>query len=151
MDDLHEQMEEDMAAAYSNPITVATELLHRAAFTGGLSNPLLPDASAVSSLTTDTVYEFLASWFKAGNMAIAAAGMGLNELKNVSGFDMAPVGCFVGCIAVVSTTLHFGTMLSANRVACKVCHAIQHCLCCTVAVPALSLTVALGVAAWALL
>lgn len=71
----------DMEAAYAQPTVLATELLHRAAFSGGLSRPLLPDPDTLAELTPRAVQEFVEANFTAGNMALAAAGMPMSALS----------------------------------------------------------------------
>lgn len=98
------KVEEDLEDAYSDPRVLAHELLHKAAFTGGLSNPLLPDPASLHGLTGDVLREYVASVFTAGNMAVTAAGVPLSSLQQVStGWSQVNV-----CGAVDATTILYG-------------------------------------------
>jgi predicted Zn-dependent peptidase len=86
------KVEEDLEEAYANPSVLAHELLHKAAFSGGLSNPLLPDPASLHGLTGDVLREYVASVFTAGNMAVTAAGVPLSQLQQVRGRRGARLG-----------------------------------------------------------
>jgi predicted Zn-dependent peptidase len=90
------KVEEDLEEAYSNPTVLAHELLHKAAFTGGLSNALLPDPANLYSLSGDVLREYVASAFTAGNIAVTAAGVNLEQLQQVCGVCGAE--CAQGCV-----------------------------------------------------
>lgn len=77
------KVEEDLEDAYSNPTLLAHELLHKAAFSGGLSNPLMPDPANLYNLTGDVLREYVSAAFKAGNIAVTAAGLSLSQLQQV--------------------------------------------------------------------
>jgi predicted Zn-dependent peptidase len=83
VNDMLHKVEEDLEDAYSNPSVLAHELLHKAAFTGGLSNALLPDPANLYSLSGDVLREFVSSAFTAGNIAVTAAGVNLVQLQQV--------------------------------------------------------------------
>jgi hypothetical protein len=77
------QVEEDLEDAYSSPVVLAHELLHRAAFSGGLSNPLLPDPAGLAGLDGEALRAYMASVFTPSNMALTAAGADLKQLEQV--------------------------------------------------------------------
>ena len=77
------KVEEDLEDAYSNPTLLAHELLHKAAFTGGLGNPLMPDPAGLYDLDGDVLREYLSKTFTAGNVAVTAAGISFDQLKQV--------------------------------------------------------------------
>lgn len=83
--DIVSHMEEDMAMAAAHPPSVVSELLHRAAFSGGLSKPLLPDPSVLSRLDADAVREYVAANFKANNVVLTGAGVDMGTLQQVAG------------------------------------------------------------------
>lgn len=85
VNDMLAKVEEDLEEAYSNPAVLAHELLHRAAFSGGLSNPLLPDPANLYALDGEALREYVASAFTAGNIAVTAAGLSLSQLQQVAG------------------------------------------------------------------
>lgn len=78
------RVEEDLESAYSNPALLAHELLHKAAFSGGLSNSLLPDPASVNGLSGEALRAFMAQTFVAGNIAVTGAGLSLAQLQPVS-------------------------------------------------------------------
>lgn len=84
INDILPQVQADMERAYSQPTVLATELLHRAAFSGGLSQPLLPDPDTLSSLTPEAIHEFVATHFTASNMTLASAGYSLTALTGAA-------------------------------------------------------------------
>ena len=84
INDMLPHVQADMEAAHAQPTVLATELLHRAAFSGGLARPLLPDADTLSELTPRAVQEFAEAHFTAGNMALAAAGAPLSALESAA-------------------------------------------------------------------
>jgi len=79
-----ETVQADLDSAYADPIILARELLHKAAFSGGLANSLLPDPAAVGGMTGAVLRQYMAANFVPSNIAIAAAGLGLDQLKQVS-------------------------------------------------------------------
>lgn len=90
--DMLAKVEEDLEEAYANPSVLAHELLHKAAFSGGLSNPLLPDPASLHGLTGDVLREYVASVFTSGNMAVTAAGVPLSQLQQVAGPMLQGIG-----------------------------------------------------------
>lgn len=81
VNDMLAKVEEDLEAAYTNPALLAHELLHKAAFSGGLANSLLPDPAGLDNLTGEALRAFVAAHFVPSNMAVAAAGMNLGQLQ----------------------------------------------------------------------
>jgi predicted Zn-dependent peptidase len=82
--DMLARVEEDLESAYNNPSLLAHELLHKAAFSGGLSNSLLPDPASLGSLNGEALRAFMAQAFVAGNIAVTGAGMSMAQLQAVS-------------------------------------------------------------------
>ncbi|KAI8464776.1 MAG: mitochondrial processing peptidase alpha subunit [Monoraphidium minutum] len=85
INDMLPHVQADMERAYAQPTVLATELLHRAAFSGGLAQPLMPDPESLSGLTPEAVHAFVAAHFTADNMALAVAGAGMGALSNAAG------------------------------------------------------------------
>jgi hypothetical protein len=56
----------------------------RAAFSGGLARPLLPEPETLESLTPEAVHAFVAENFTAANMSLAAAGASLSAVNNAA-------------------------------------------------------------------
>lgn len=101
VNDMLAKVEEDLEEAYADPTLLAHELLHRAAFSGGLSNPLLPDPASLYGLTGDVLREYVAKAFTAGNMAVVAAGANFNQLQQVRAAGLWVVvagGVLGGCV-----------------------------------------------------
>jgi predicted Zn-dependent peptidase len=82
--DMLARVEEDLESAYNNPSLLAHELLHKAAFSGGLSNSLLPDPASLGSLNGEALRAFMAQAFVAGNIAVTGAGVSMAQLQAVS-------------------------------------------------------------------
>eukprot|EP00878_Enallax_costatus_P011889 GHUV01012413.1.p1 GENE.GHUV01012413.1~~GHUV01012413.1.p1 ORF type:complete len:297 (+),score=111.87 GHUV01012413.1:1051-1941(+) len=74
----------DLESAYSNPNVLVRELLHKAAFTGGLSNSLLPDPVGLGDLSAEALRQYVSENFVGSNMAVAAAGMSLADLQRIA-------------------------------------------------------------------
>jgi len=96
VNDMLAKVEEDLEEAYADPTLLAHELLHRAAFSGGLSNPLLPDPANLYGLTGDVLREYVAKAFTSGNMAVVAAGANFNQLQQVRAAGLWVVSVLVG-------------------------------------------------------
>lgn len=77
------KVEEDLEEAYSDPSFLALELLHKAAFSGGLANGSYPDPASLHGMTGDVLREYVASAFTASNMAVTAVGVPLGDLQRV--------------------------------------------------------------------
>ncbi|GBG00196.1 mitochondrial-processing peptidase subunit alpha-like [Raphidocelis subcapitata] len=84
INDMLPHVQADMERAYAQPTALATELLHRAAFSGGLAQPLLPDPETLASLTPEAVHAFVAEHFTAANITLAAAGATLPAVTNAA-------------------------------------------------------------------
>jgi hypothetical protein len=91
---------EEVAAAYTRPGVLVAELLHKAAFSGGLAQPLLPEPSAVEAMTAAKVKEYVDAVFTPGNMVVTGAGVDLGMLEQVGlggGRQEQTVGCWMLC------------------------------------------------------
>jgi hypothetical protein len=97
------RVEEDLESAYSNPGLLAHELLHKAAFSGGLANSLLPDPASLGGLTGDALREVVAQTFVAGNIAVTGAGVSLAQLQSVSAHGAAALVSVCACTAAAIT------------------------------------------------
>jgi hypothetical protein len=85
VNDLIDIIAADISAAYSKPGNLASELLHRAAFSGGLSQALLPDPARLGSIKAEALHEYVAAVIKPGNLALTGAGVSLTALNKVRG------------------------------------------------------------------
>ncbi len=74
-----------LAAALKDPAVVLADVLHRAAFDGGLGLPLHPDPSALDHVTKEALAEYVAAAFAPGSAVLAAAGVGLDEFSELAG------------------------------------------------------------------
>jgi processing peptidase subunit alpha len=84
--DVKEAVAEEAAAAASSPGMLAVELLHRAAFHGGLGNPLVPDADALDFTEGDELRAFAEATLKnPANLVIAATGISADQLRAFAG------------------------------------------------------------------
>jgi hypothetical protein len=81
--DMLHKVEEDLEEAYSDPSFLALELLHKAAFSGGLANGSYPDPASLHGMTGDVLREYVKSAFTAANMAVTAVGVPLGDLQRV--------------------------------------------------------------------
>lgn len=114
--DMLPHLQADMERAYAQPTVLATELLHRAAFSGGLSQPLLPDPETLESLTPDAVHEFVATHFTAANITLAAAGVPLSAVEAASAPLLAAglrKGGGGGAAAAAAASKYTGGVLTA--------------------------------------
>jgi hypothetical protein len=91
--DMLHKVEEDLEEAYSDSSFLALELLHKAAFSGGLANGSYPDPASLHGMTGDVLREYVKSAFTASNMAVTAVGVPLGDLQRVS---MVGVVCASG-------------------------------------------------------
>lgn len=66
--------------AQAVPANVITDVLHRAAFDGGLGQPLLLDPSLLNGISNTTVHDFAASLIHPSKAVLAAVGTNLGEV-----------------------------------------------------------------------
>lgn len=118
--DILETMSEDMAEAASNPAVAVSELLHRAAYSGGLANALLPDASALGRLSGESLAVFVGPLIKANNVVIAAAGVDLAQLQQVCvcGLGRGSLGVCVS-VCVCMRMRVWGVKCEVSRCGCR--------------------------------
>jgi predicted Zn-dependent peptidase len=84
--DVKETVAEEAAAAASSPGMLAVELLHRAAFQGGLGNPLVPDADALDFTEGEELRAFAEATLKnPANLVLAATGISADQLRAFAG------------------------------------------------------------------
>lgn len=108
--DVRGKVQEDMAEALSDPFTVVTEILHRAAFSGGLGQPLLVDPSQVASLDVDKILEFVTSNFTPGRVLLGAAGVDHSQLVNLVNPMAAALSSSTGSSPAASSQYLGGTV-----------------------------------------
>lgn len=108
--DMLARVEEDLESAYSNPALLAHELLHKAAFSGGLSNSLLPDPASVNGLSGEALRAFMAQTFVAGNIAVTGAGVSLAQLQAVA--DPLLAGAAAGSAPAAAKSAYTGGFLA---------------------------------------
>ena len=98
-----------VAASHGPFLPVCTQ--RRAAFSGGLSQPLMPDPDTLGSLTPEAVHEFVAAHFTPPNMTLAVAGASLGALTNAAGPLLATVRA--GASAAAPASKYTGGVLCA--------------------------------------
>jgi processing peptidase subunit alpha len=69
-----------LTAELRDPINVLADALHRAAFDGGLGQPLHIDPSLIDGITHDSLREYLATTLNPAKAVLAGASVGLQEL-----------------------------------------------------------------------
>jgi processing peptidase subunit alpha len=74
-----------LAAALASPAAMLPELLHRAAFSGGLSAPLLPEPAAIGRLSGEALEGFVHHVLAPSRMVLAAAGVDVGALASIAG------------------------------------------------------------------
>lgn len=118
--DVKEAVAEDSAAAASSPGMLAVELLHRAAFTGGLGSPLMPDGEALDYTEGDELRAFAARHLKnPQNLVIAATGISPEQLRAFAGPMLADAASGAGKAAAAppaaasSSSKYVGGFLTA--------------------------------------
>lgn len=79
--DLMPHVQQVLAAAMKTPALVMDDLLHRAAFTGGLGNVTMPDPGFMDSLDHVSLLDFAAQVMVPPRMLVAAAGLELADVK----------------------------------------------------------------------
>lgn len=73
-----------LTAASHDPAAVLSDVLHRAAYDGGLGQPLSVDASLLDHITNETLHRYLGATFSPSQAVLAAAGVGLDEFKQLA-------------------------------------------------------------------
>jgi mitochondrial-processing peptidase subunit alpha len=94
--DVKESVAEECAAASASPGMLAVELLHRAAFRGGLGQPLVPDAEALEETDGEVLRAFAARHLVPRNLVIAATGMSPDQLRAFAGPLLAEAAAALG-------------------------------------------------------
>ena len=79
-----ERMKVDVKNLEDNPQTTLLEALHSAAYSGGLSQPLIAPKSVVSSLTPEVAREFVNELYTGARMCLSGAGVEHNELVRLA-------------------------------------------------------------------
>ncbi|KAG2500806.1 hypothetical protein HYH03_001568 [Edaphochlamys debaryana] len=78
-------LKEQLATQLKNPITTVTEVLHRAAYDGGLGNQLVVDPSLVDGFTDATLREYVASITSPSRVVLAGVGVDHAEITALAG------------------------------------------------------------------
>lgn len=73
-----------LADELKNPSNVITDVLHRAAFDGGLGQPVTLDPSALNGFTNATLKEYVAAALQSSKAVLAGAGVGLEQMKELA-------------------------------------------------------------------
>lgn len=73
-----------LADSLKNPSNVITDVLHRAAFDGGLGQPVNLDPSALDGFTNATLKEYVAAALQSSKAVLAGAGVGLEQFKELA-------------------------------------------------------------------
>ncbi|OMO91551.1 hypothetical protein COLO4_18276 [Corchorus olitorius] len=79
-----QKMKEEIAEAAENPRGLVLEGIHSAGYSGALANPLLAPESAVNTLNSAILEDFIAENFTASRMVLAASGVEHEELLSVA-------------------------------------------------------------------
>jgi processing peptidase subunit alpha len=79
-----DRMKEDVKNLEDNPQTTLLEALHSAAYSGGLSQPLIAPKGVVSSLTPEVAREFVNELYTGARMCLSGAGVEHNELVRLA-------------------------------------------------------------------
>lgn len=77
-------LKEQLAAQLKNPVTVVNEVLHRAAFDGGLGNTLVVDPAVVDGYSHETLREYVSSIMAPSKVVLAAVGVDHGELTQLA-------------------------------------------------------------------
>lgn len=107
-----EKVQADAESAYANPTLLAHELLHKAAFSGGLANSVLPDPASLDGLSGELLRHYMAQTFVAGNIVVTGAGISLAQLQQVSWIRH---GAPASLLHQASARLHSASRRSAER------------------------------------
>ena len=83
--DVKSAVADESASSASSPGALAVELLHRAAFSGGLGAPLAPDADALERTGGDELRAFAAAHLRPSGLVIAATGVSPDQLRAFAG------------------------------------------------------------------
>ncbi|PNH07965.1 Mitochondrial-processing peptidase subunit alpha [Tetrabaena socialis] len=78
-------LKEQLALQLKNPLTTVNEVLHRAAFDGGLGNSLVVDPSLVDGFSNETLKEYLASIMTPSRIVLAGVGVDHAEILQLAG------------------------------------------------------------------
>lgn len=79
--DTLEQVKEQLGEQLKNPAVVLDEVLHRAAFEGGLGNTLVVDPAQLASFTNENLHAYLASVLDPSRMVLAGVGVEHGQVK----------------------------------------------------------------------
>ncbi|GIL47716.1 hypothetical protein Vafri_4475 [Volvox africanus] len=80
-----ETLKEQLATQLKNPVTTVTEVLHRAAFDGGLGNSLVVDPAVVDGFTNEALKEYLASIITPSRVLLAGVGVEHADITQLAG------------------------------------------------------------------
>jgi processing peptidase subunit alpha len=94
--DVKESVAEESAAASASPGMLAVELLHRAAYKGGLGSPLVPDADALDYTDGEALRSFAAQHLTPKNLVLAATGISADQLRAFAGPLLAEAAAAAG-------------------------------------------------------
>jgi processing peptidase subunit alpha len=83
--DALDAVKEQLAAQLKNPLVTVSEVLHRAAFDGGLGNSLVVDPAAIGGVTNDTLKEYVASLLVPSRVVLAGVGMEHADVVSLAG------------------------------------------------------------------
>lgn len=73
-----------LTAALRDPSNILSDVLHRAAFDGSLAAPVHVDPSVLDHFTNATLQEYIASTLRPSSTVLAAAGVTLDEFKQLA-------------------------------------------------------------------
>jgi processing peptidase subunit alpha len=78
------RMREDVKNAAANPQTLLSEVMHAAAYSGALAQPLIAPEGVLPALNADALAEFYSQNYVAPRMVLAAAGVEHGELLRLA-------------------------------------------------------------------
>ncbi|GLC43866.1 hypothetical protein PLESTM_001527700 [Pleodorina starrii] len=78
-------LKEQLAAQLKNPVTTVTEVLHRAAFDGGLGNSLVVDPALVDGFTNESLKEYLSGVLAPSRVLLAGVGVDHADITQLAG------------------------------------------------------------------
>mmetsp|Transcript_5267 Transcript_5267/g.12979 ORF Transcript_5267/g.12979 Transcript_5267/m.12979 type:complete len:489 (-) Transcript_5267:293-1759(-) len=73
-----------LAEAQKDPNSIIADVLHRAAFDGGLGQPVSLDPSLLDGFTNATLKEYVAAALQSSKAVLAGAGVGLDDFKELA-------------------------------------------------------------------
>lgn len=106
--DVAAEVAAESAAALADPATASFDALHRAAFRGGLANPVFADPSTSKSITRTKVTEYLSSVLGPDSLAVVGAGVNHDDLVALVDAVLRNADLPTGSAPAAPSTYHGG-------------------------------------------